>query len=810
MSNPPPQATFNQLIIQRDILMDMIKERIVEINAELAKQEPNREFLESRSTVGESEFQDFQHLMEKILGAVLIGKNAKEKYAAERRIVSEIQMDWVGAANKVNNFLHPLVSPPPSHYSTANSGGSGEGKVVTSRLPKVELVKYSGELREWLNWWSDFSTIHDNDDLNPNDKFKYLMQSLIKDSEAWQCVVKYPRTGENYQKAIDALKRRFGRVKLQQQVYIRELIDTVLTNVKSREKFNLPLMFDKLDSSLKALTTLGVTALSTAEFLYPMVESSLPEELLHDWKKSSLSKQDGSTLNPVKTQLDFLMEFLGEEVDNIQDMKLAKGKVNENSGARDHIRKGGKKEGSNEDLSTAAGLFTGQGQVCIFCEKNHVSAECYKAQQMTLREKTDRARDKKCCLSCLRGGHISKDCRYFGKCLICAKKHVTIMCPDIFSKKTSTTSPSSSSAGAVMTNHPISGNVLLQTLLVRVYDDQGENFRVVRLVLDSGSQGTSIRKDTARQLRLKPVKQVLQQKVLYGGTVTGKVQHNQFNIRLTSIGGGSEHRLVALDETEICGSLQRVPHGSWLKELRSKNIRLSDFESDSEEIEILVGSDYYGKLLTGKIVHLSCGLLAMETVLGWTLSGRVPKMASNFAMFNLFHSLLSLQSSVADLWSLELLGIKDPAQVKTVKEREEQTKEHFLKTVKRSKDGRYYVSLPWIDGTPTIPDNKLVAEKRLISATKKLMDENKYDCYDSIFNGWMEEGFIEEVKGEKIDQNYSVHYLPHRPVFKPESLTTPVRPVFDASCKTGRNPSLNECMEKGPNLLELIPSILHV
>jgi hypothetical protein len=35
-----------------------------------------------------------------------------------------------------------------------------------------------------------------------------------------------------------------------------------------------------------------------------------------------------------------------------------------------------------------------------------------------------------------------------------------------------------------------------------------------------------------------------------------------------------------------------------------------------------------------------------------------------------------------------------------------------------------------------------------------------------------------------------------------------VRPVFDASSKTGRSPSLNETLEKGPNLLELLPTVL--
>ena len=56
--------------------------------------------------------------------------------------------------------------------------------------------------------------------------------------------------------------------------------------------------------------------------------------------------------------------------------------------------------------------------------------------------------------------------------------------------------------------------------------------------------------------------------------------------------------------------------------------------------------------------------------------------------------------------------------------------------------------------------------------------------------------------------NISSFAIPHRAVFKPESKTTPVRPVFDASCQTGRAPSLNQCMETEPNLLQIIPPIL--
>lgn len=82
-----------------------------------------------------------------------------------------------------------------------------------------------------------------------------------------------------------------------------------------------------------------------------------------------------------------------------------------------------------------------------------------------------------------------------------------------------------------------------------------------------------------------------------------------------------------------------------------------------------------------------------------------------------------------------------------------------------------------------------------------------FDTYNIIFNQWKDEGIIEEViiQNEEIS-SMKGHLIPHHAVFKPESKTTPVRPVFDASCKVGRYPSLNECLEKGPNLIELIPT----
>lgn len=77
----------------------------------------------------------------------------------------------------------------------------------------------------------------------------------------------------------------------------------------------------------------------------------------------------------------------------------------------------------------------------------------------------------------------------------------------------------------------------------------------------------------------------------------------------------------------------------------------------------------------------------------------------------------------------------------------------------------------------------------------------------AIVEKWETNGIIETVPEGEL--NNDAHYLPHKAVLKPSSLTTPVRPVFDASAKQKHSVSLNDCLEKGPNLLEITTSVLN-
>ena len=73
-------------------------------------------------------------------------------------------------------------------------------------------------------------------------------------------------------------------------------------------------------------------------------------------------------------------------------------------------------------------------------------------------------------------------------------------------------------------------------------------------------------------------------------------------------------------------------------------------------------------------------------------------------------------------------------------------------------------------------------------------DPKLQEEYDGVFEGYEQEGIIEEVPESEVNSPHPTSYLPHRPVIRKVSTTSKVRPVFDASmCYNGI--SLNYCLD---------------
>ncbi|XP_042895625.1 uncharacterized protein [Parasteatoda tepidariorum] len=169
--------------------------------------------------------------------------------------------------------------------------------------------------------------------------------------------------------------------------------------------------------------------------------------------------------------------------------------------------------------------------------------------------------------------------------------------------------------------------------------------------------------------------------------------------------------------------------------------------------------------------------------------GKVPGERFDHTSTNLITSLFVTNASIANLWKMDILGIKDPIESKSRKEMEAAAVDYLAKLFHETK----------------LAVMRDIAEKRLISTSLKLIREEKYNDHNAVFKDWEESGIIEVVPEEE-HQRLSI-YLPHRAVIR-ENSPTKIRPVFDASCHVKGHLSPNDCLEKGPNLLQEIPPTL--
>lgn len=694
---------------------------------------------------------------------------------------------------------------------SACSSGSPKGK-RKFKLPTVEIKTFNGDLKEWLPFWSQFKRIHEDSDISLDDKISYLIQATIPGSKARQIVESFPAVSENYVRMIETLQSRFGREDLQTEVYVRELLKLILSRV-SNAKSNLSNLYDNIESQLRSLETLNITSDKYAAILYPLIESCLPEDMIRLWHRSSeflrpLQEDDEFTLD---TRLKGLMKFLRNEVEQEQKVHLATEGFGINATGRISANDPEKKNKTYKSgladlpLATASGLVNCEAMKCIFCHGNHDNTNCFKAQKLSMEQKRNILFEKHACFRCLKTGHSAKRCRSHLKCVICSKPHVTLICPELPAHKINSESATNPERAV---NHPVqtlttvsSTQVFLQTLRIPIKGKYGT--KQVRALIDTGSQRTYILRSTAQKLGLAAKRTETIIHTLFGGRNTSEQRHETYDV---STGEGIYPcSFEALDQPVICNTISPVFGGPWLNELKDLNIFLSDV-GDPAPIEILFGADLIGKLYTGQKYLLKCGLVAIETLLGWTLMGQVPTSTVKDSVSMLTFSLLANNIEIPKLWELDIIGISDPTEKATRAEIWEETREYFEQTIKCDEDGRYEVRLPWLNGHPSISDNYAVAKQRLDRTIAKLDNTNLFDSYDKIFQDWMKEGIIEIVP--KSEEDKLVHYLPHRPVIKESSLTTRIRPVFDASSHEKGWPSLNQCLEVGPNMIELIPQII--
>lgn len=536
----------------------------------------------------------------------------------EEELIAEVQSgdEYISKYNKMKIEVNQILNRNTLEELRSSTEKSSTNNLKKFKLPSIEFKRFNGDIKEWLPFWSQFKRIHQDDDIDPEDKFQYLLQATIPKSRARQLVESYPPTADNYPNVIESLKSRFGRDDLLVEVYIRELLKLILNNLD--DKIELSTLYDKIECHLRALETLKVTTDKCAAMLYPLVESCLPEELLRTWQRSSFYDSE-STPN---MRLDNLMKFLKREVENEERISLAISGFDIHSNAK--VKKKRETVHKQESVPTAADLInnnkTQSPTKCIFCEAPHRNENCLKARQWSFSEETEVLKKKGCCFVCTKFGHLATRCRVKLKCIECQGRHVSIMCPKL--SEIPESSDNKKTSNELPRENTLSKNtyaeVFLQTLIVQV---KGEKIqRRARAIIDTGSQRSYIMQKTAIEMEYCSIGQEKMIHALFGGGQSEICTHQRYRIRLYNLDDSYACNFEVLDQPLICQDVSFVREGSWTKELKKLGIQITD---SADQIEILIGADVAGKIFTGKRHLLACGLVAVETLLGWTLMGKV-------------------------------------------------------------------------------------------------------------------------------------------------------------------------------------------
>jgi len=127
----------------------------------------------------------------------------------------------------------------------------------------------------------------------------------------------------------------------------------------------------------------------------------------------------------------------------------------------------------------------------------------------------------------------------------------------------------------------------------------------------------------------------------------------------------------------------------------------------------------------------------------------------------------------------------------------------------RKQDGRLMVQMPVKqEKLQQLGESHSTALSRFYAIERKLQRNPALKIqYVQFMKDYQSLGHMVRVHDNNTTINTQRYYIPHHPVIKDNSLTTKLRVVFDASCKsTGL--SLNDCLMVGPTLQQDLFSIL--
>ena len=683
-----------------------------------------------------------------------------------------------------------------SLYSTPSVGGyHANQQFATSRLPKLSLPIFFGDPLTWQTFWDSFyAAIHANTNLSGIQKFNYLKAQLQGD--AARASDGLPLSDLNYMHSIALLQDRFGQLYKLVNAHMKALLNLAST---TNSLASLRMFYDSVESHIRGLSSLEKSEQSYGDLLVPIIMSKLSTKVRRNVAREHSNSQ---------WILSDLMAALQKEI-----RILESGLHDPYNPTPTTTTAGAFQVGVRGRGSTSAGKE--KGPVCIFCKGAHPTHAC---ETVTDHQKRlDIVKQNNLYFNCL-AHHKVAQCTSKYRCRRCQCKHHTSLCSGE-PPKNSSSNNKQTTPGDIQDSSQVSTNIvpasthkpqtlttcLLKTAIATV--TAGNIKTSANILFDEGAQRSFITAQLAAELQISPTTSEQVALSSFGarsqsyqklGVATIQVQTNVGEIIPITVLIVPSIAIPIQNSFRV--ALDNVPH------LRGLDLAHPITSDQNFQISLLIGTDHYWLFVQDHIVKGE-GPTAQKSKLGYLLSGPLPSSSNQVSSVMLQINSTISQPQDLDLqyfWSVETIATNADDQHDT-----EFLQSYQSTHISGDSSGTYIAKFLWNDNKVSLTPNFNICKRRTLALVSKLRQTPELlQLYTNILKEQEKCGFIERVTDDNMTHN--VHYLPHHPV-KKESHTTPIRIVYDCSCReSSTSVSLNDCLMVGPLFLnELCAILLH-
>ncbi len=721
-----------------------------------------------------------------------------------------------------NNFPYPFNKPPDA-----------DSEQVKSRSKLKGLVpKFSGEESEFQTWLSHYIPAVHQANCPVKWKATTLPECLDLTNERLKDLMEGAgATSGDYARTINQMVKMFSHPQglLAAKMEALDPIKNVTkNNLRLMEKWLLRLEnLCEAAKSMKRMSELRNTKLF--EQNYSKMEWELGTSYL-DWCRREKVPRDILTLTA----------WLGDVVQDARDDKRHR-RAGQAEGVTTTVQEQGVFHTRREENTSHRFGHSGEPRrtppptrlswaECPLDGGRHSLALCDNFKALTTRERRDKLAGWRRCFACLKPGHRARACRQGVVCSTCQKGHHHLLHENLEERQhrsQNRTTGTAASSEMALTATAGKNRVALQTVPVKLYN--GSTMVKTNLMMDPGSTGSFMSRRMAEQLRATGVSIPTVVTGFDGKKTEGPVL--VVDLQVAAADSTKKHWIQVQVTEDPVASYEPYDWTKVKHEIpKFKNIPLQP-PVQGKPVDIMLGMDA-PNLITSLIPDVGGDNtqqpVARLTRLGWVVGGPTRDNGPNeirntFTMFT--HQLTGEVSTITGWQSYQLgqpnksrdeemhkmvdrLWEVDMSATSMSSTTDDHIFQRLAKDIKKV-GNKYELGTLWKEGQPDIKNNYGYAERRFraLERSRKWKNEEIKGQYLEQMNQWKQEEYVEEVETKHPEKD-KAYYLPHQPVVKWDKAAHQVRPVMDGAARAGTNKCLNDCLYKGPKLINELVEVL--